>query len=99
FVALLAAAMGVQNAAVTHFSAITLHTGFVTGTLVKFAEYGAKYLSWLFDEIKTAPCGRGSVPGFVRVLRHSGRQDHFRLTVYLAAIWLCYVVGASCGTL
>jgi uncharacterized membrane protein YoaK (UPF0700 family) len=101
FVALLAAAMGVQNAAVTHFSTMTLHTGFVTGTLVKLAEQGAKYVTWLFDQIRsaerTAPSGRGSV--FIGALRDSVRQDHFRLTVYLAAIWICYVVGASCGTL
>jgi uncharacterized membrane protein YoaK (UPF0700 family) len=96
FVALLAAAMGVQNAAVTHFSTITLHTGFVTGTLVKFAEHGAKYLSWLFDQI-TAPSGRGSV--LTAVLRGSARQDHFRLTIYLGAVWICYAVGASCGAL
>ena len=93
FVALLAAAMGVQNAAVTHFSTITLHTGFVTGTLVKFAEHGAKYLSWLFDQIRSP---RGS---FTAALQDSARQDHFRLTVCLGAIWICYVAGASCGAL
>lgn len=93
FVAFLAAAMGVQNAAVTHFSTIMLHTGFVTGTLVKFAEHGAKYLSWLFDQIRLP--GR-SLSG---ALQDSARQDHFRLTVYLGGIWICYVAGASCGAL
>jgi len=93
FVALLAAAMGVQNAAVTHFSTITLHTGFVTGTLVKFAEYGAKYLGWLFDQTR--------LPGhsLLGVLQASARQEHFRLTLYLGGIWICYVAGASCGAL
>lgn len=37
-VALLTFAMGLQNATLTHFSSLTLHTGFVTGTLVKMCE-------------------------------------------------------------
>lgn len=90
YVALLALAMGVQNAALTHFSHLTLHTGFVTGTLLKVAEQGAKYLTWLNDEIREQNA--------LRALVQSPQQESFRETLILIGIWFAYVVGAATGT-
>ena len=91
YVGLLAIAMGIQNAALTHFSSLTVHTGFVTGTLVKFAEEFTKYLTWSFDRIRT--------PGIsiTEVFAQSSRQKAFLASFWLAAIWIAYVVGAYCG--
>lgn len=91
YIALLALAMGVQNAILTHFSSLTIHTGFVTGTLVKWMEQTAKYLTRLWDELGQP---RGTVG---RKLRISFRWKEFRLSVWLAAIWGAYVLGAVCG--
>ena len=92
YIGLLAAAMGIQNATLTHFSSLTINTGFVTGTLVKFAEQATKYLSWLYDRVSSGT-------GIGRSLAESARQKHFRATVWLALIWLAYIAGASCGAL
>ncbi len=93
YLALLAIAMGIQNGAVTHFSSLTLHTGFVTGTLVKFAEEFAKYLTWVFDRMRSR---QGSVTA---LLLHSPKPKPLRVALWLAAIWVGYVVGAYCGAL
>lgn len=82
FVALLAVAMGAQNGALTRFSSLTLHTGFVTGTLVKFAEHFAKYLVQVFDRM------RG---------RKAPDNKPFRVSAILLGIYLAYVAGAACG--
>ncbi|SRR5579884_75886 len=91
FIGLLALAMGIQNATLTRFSSLTLHTGFVTGTLLKFAEQFTKYLTWCFDEMH-----RHGMP-FTNVLRKSGRQKDFQLSVWLGSVWAAYVIGAICG--
>jgi uncharacterized membrane protein YoaK (UPF0700 family) len=92
YVALLALAMGIQNGALTHFSSLTVHTGFVTGTLVKCAERTAKYLTWIFDEI----CQRDQP--LIAVIRRSGKEKQFQLSAWLLMIWLAYVAGAVCGS-
>lgn len=91
YIALLALAMGIQNGALIHFSSLTVHTGFVTGTLVKCAERTAKYLTWAFDEVvqRNQP--------LIGVIRRSGRQKQFQLSLWLIGIWLAYVAGAVCG--
>lgn len=93
YIALLALAMGVQNAALTRFSSMTLHTGFVTGTLVKCAEESAKFLTWCFDQVRK--------PGasLTAVLARAPEQRPLRIALGLAVIWLLYVIGACCGTL
>ncbi len=93
YIGLLAVAMGIQNGAVTHFSSMTLHTGFVTGTLVKFTEEFAKYLTWAFDHIRSP---QGSVSA---LLKHSSEQKPLRIALWLAAIWIAYVLGAYSGAL
>ncbi len=92
-VGLLAIAMGIQNAALTHFSSLTLHTGFVTGTLLKFAEQFTKYLTWVFDHIRTSPGPLGMI------MARSFEQRAFRIALLLALIWIAYVIGAFCGAL
>jgi uncharacterized membrane protein YoaK (UPF0700 family) len=70
---------------------LTLHTGFVTGTLVKMTEQFTKYLTWSFDEFR-----QRHIPAR-DVLRSSYKQQDFRLAVLLGSIWTAYVVGAICG--
>ena len=90
-IALLSFAMGVQNAALTHFSNMTLHTGFVTGTLVKMAEQFTKFLTWSYDQVR-----REHRP--IRdVLRRSVAERDLSISVLLGLIWTAYVVGAFCG--
>ncbi len=91
YVGLLAVAMGIQNAALTHFSTLTVHTGFVTGTLLKCAENTAKYIDWFWDQIR-----RKGQP-LHSVIRSSSRQKVFRMSVWLGLIWLAYIIGACCG--
>lgn len=93
FVGLLAIAMGIQNAALTRFSSLTLHTGFVTGTLVKFAEEFTKYITWAFDHL------RGPSGSIGAVVAASSQQKALQAACWLAATWVAYVVGACCGAL
>lgn len=92
YVGMLAVAMGIQNAALTHFSTLTVHTGFVTGTLLKCAENTAKYLTWAWEQIlHKQPLNE--------VIRASGRQEAFQKSAWLGLIWIAYVIGACCGAL
>ncbi len=91
YVGLLAVAMGIQNAALTHFSTLTVHTGFVTGTLLKSAENAAKYLTWVWDQVR-----RHEQP-LNLIIRRSGQQRAFLMMVWLCLIWAAYVIGACCG--
>ena len=92
YVALLALAMGVQNGALTKFCGLTLHTGFVTGTIVKCAEETANYALWVMEELQKRR-------RLVRLLRESGQQSALRIGSWLAAMWTFYVVGAVFGAL
>lgn len=93
YVGLLALAMGIQNAALTHFSSLTLNTGFVTGTLVKFAEEFTRYLIWSFDRLRGP---RGSLRA---IFSQSLKQKSLQIALLLAGIWIAYVIGAVCGAL
>jgi len=93
YIGLLSLAMGVQNGALTRFSSLTIHTGFVTGALVKFAEEATKYFTWVFDSLR-APGG-----SLRKVLTQSFSQKPLQIAFWLAAIWIAYVVGACCGAL
>jgi uncharacterized membrane protein YoaK (UPF0700 family) len=83
--------MGIQNGTLTRFSSLTLHTGFVTGTLVKLAEQLAKYLTWTFDHL------RAREVNVRQTFIHSFEQRSFRVSAWLGIIWLAYVGGACCG--
>jgi len=88
-VALLAFAMGVQTATLTHIGALTIYTTFVTGTLTKFAESLTRALFWTYDEVL-----QHGMSHIVRVWR---QQKDVRETAMLLAIWSCYVLGAAAG--
>jgi uncharacterized membrane protein YoaK (UPF0700 family) len=90
-IALLALGMGIQNAALTHFSTMTVHTGFVTGTLVKSMEQLAAYVACLWDRVRE-PGGHLALK-----LRQSFGWKEFRLSAWLMMIWGAYVIGALCG--
>lgn len=92
YIALLGVAMGIQNGALTHFSSLTIHTGFVTGTLLKCAEEFTKYLTWAFDRVRRPGSSMG------QALKGSFEQTPLRLASWLAFIWIAYVIGAVCGT-
>jgi uncharacterized membrane protein YoaK (UPF0700 family) len=93
FIGMLAGAMGVQNATLTHFSTLTVHTGFVTGTLVKCAENMAHYLTWVWNQ------NRHKKQPLFLVLARSSEQKAFTTGSLLALIWLAYVIGACFGAL
>jgi uncharacterized membrane protein YoaK (UPF0700 family) len=88
-IGLLAVAMGIQNGTLTHFSFVTVHTGFVTGTLVKMAEELARYMAWLWDET--------SRRRWRSALRSSRHEESFQRSVLLAGLWMTYVAGALSG--
>jgi len=89
-IALLASAMGIQNSTLTHFSSLTLHTGFVTGTLVKLAEQFVACVTVFFDRF------RAGLP-VLSSLSAAGSHKSFRMTLFLALTWTAYVFGAALG--
>jgi uncharacterized membrane protein YoaK (UPF0700 family) len=91
-VALLAFAMGVQTATMTHVGALTVYTTFVTGTLTKFSESLTRALFWSYDQ--AAQSGRRMSD----IVRLAPKQKDVREAAFLAAIWICYLVGAAIGT-
>jgi len=89
-VALLAFAMGVQTATLTHIGPLTIYTTFVTGTLTKFAESFTRVLFWGYDSFRDS----GTMSDVVRLM---AKQQDARQTVLLASTWICYVLGAALG--
>lgn len=90
-IALLAFAMGLQNATLTHFSSLTLHTGFVTGTLVKMTEHLTKYFTWAYEQLCTGH------EHLTSLWRRSRDQENFQKGVLLGGIWGAYVIGGVLG--
>lgn len=88
-VALLAFAMGVQTATLTHIGALTIYTTFVTGTLTKLTESFTRALFWAWDHLRQA--------GAANFVRHATAQQDVREGTMLASTWLCYVLGAALG--
>ncbi|HTV64635.1 MAG TPA: YoaK family protein [Bryocella sp.] len=89
FVAMLAFAMGVQTATLTHVGALTLYTTFVTGTLTKMTESITRALFWIWDELPHT--------GISHAVKNAGGQKDVRQAATLAATWTAYVVGAAAG--
>lgn len=85
FLALLAAAMGVQTATLTRIGALTVHTTFVTGMLNKLAQLLSQgvFLSWDIHR------GRDV---------QAERQKVMREARFIFSIWLVYFIGAVAGT-
>ena len=88
-VAVLAFAMGVQTATLTHIGPLTVYTTFVTGTLTKLTESFTRVLFWLYDE---RSAGVSSVKARVWF------QPDVQEGAMLASTWICYVIGATIGT-
>jgi uncharacterized membrane protein YoaK (UPF0700 family) len=90
-VALLAFAMGVQTATLTHIGALTVYTTFVTGTLTKLTESFTRVLFWSYDHVRES--------GSSHIVRHALEQRDVREASMLAATWTFYVIGAAMGTI
>jgi len=90
-VALLAAAMGVQTATLTHVGALTIYTTFVTGTLTKMVESLTRALFWTWDELRQT--------GISHIVTTAPGQPDVRQAVMLACTWILYVIGAAFGAL
>jgi uncharacterized membrane protein YoaK (UPF0700 family) len=87
--ALLAGAMGIQTATLTGIGPLTVHTTFVTGMLNKIAQLVSHILFRAHDFRKS------------RTLKNAERgkqRFEIEMTLFLAAIWCCYVAGAAFGT-
>lgn len=91
-VAMLAFAMGIQTATLTHIGPLTLYTTFVTGTLTKFSESFTRSLFWAHDTLE-----RGA--SLSQVAKLSLGQADVQSGATLLSVWSCYVVGAALGTI
>jgi uncharacterized membrane protein YoaK (UPF0700 family) len=90
-VGLLAAAMGVQTAALQRVGPWTVRTTYITGMLTDMAQEAVSYVFWRRDQRRGAPdAGPDRLvhepPSFVRV-------------ALLAGVWCVYIAGAVCGGL
>ena len=84
-VIMLAAAMGVQTAALTRLGPLTIHTTFVTGMINKLAQLVSHSLFLAWDT-------------FVRHLpRKSEAKKSVHEAIYIFSIWLTYFCGAIVG--
>jgi uncharacterized membrane protein YoaK (UPF0700 family) len=86
-----ACAMGIQAATISHFDGITIHTSFVTGTLVKALDSFSDALWATWDRVKKPP---HDLMGAIRSSK-TDRQMHQFLS--FAANWTAYLIGAACG--
>lgn len=89
-IAMLAVSMGIQNAVLTKFSSVTIHSGFVTGTLVQLAEHLVAYGSALLELARRRK-------SFARALMLSTREKPFGLAIVFGCVWIAYVAGAVAG--
>ena len=90
-VALLAFAMGMQTATLTHLGSLTVYTTFVTGSLTQSAESLGRVVFWIYDTVRGGKA-------MSHIVRQLPRQVDAVDSVLLFGIWLCYVVGAATGT-
>lgn len=87
----IAAAMGIQSAALRKVGALTIFTTFITGTLTKLASDVADYIFWFRDQT------RGT--GMKQAIRLSPQQECFQAIVLLTALYCAYAGGALSGVL
>lgn len=91
--ALLAFAMGVQNATLTRVGALSVRTTHITGTISEFVEGFSQFLFWLFDRLRASGARRRR-----RVISVVTRQRSFQEAALTALLWIAFVVGAISGT-
>lgn len=89
-VALLAFAMGIQTATLTHIGALTIYTTFVTGALTKLTESFTRVLFWAYDLRQK---------GISHIVIYASGQPDVQEGAMLASNWTCYLLGAALGTL
>ena len=73
-VALLAFAMGVQTATLTHVGALTVYTTFVTGTLTKISESLTRSLFWGYDQAEQSGRPMSHIVGLAAKQRRCTRD-------------------------
>lgn len=88
YLALLAAAMGVQTATLTRVGPLTVHTTFVTGMINKLAQLVSRILFRAYDFIR----GRATVE------KRAEQSTESKQAMFIFFIWVCYVLGAIGGT-
>jgi uncharacterized membrane protein YoaK (UPF0700 family) len=88
-VALLACAMGIQTATLTHIGALTIYTTFVTGALTKMTESFTRALFWAYDLRRN---------GMPHIVGHASGQKDVQEGAMLLCNWMCYLLGAAVGT-
>lgn len=90
--AMLAFAMGLQNATLTHVGALSVKTTHITGTLTQFAEGLSQFYFWSRDRLS---CKRSS--RWRRTLLVAPHQKSFRQALLMLLLWVAFVVGAICA--
>jgi uncharacterized membrane protein YoaK (UPF0700 family) len=82
-VALLAVAMGAQNASLRRVRGQSVHTGYVTGMLTQSMDNAVKALFAIYDRTRN------------RVGEPS--SDYVKRMIFYAGVWLAFTLGAFCG--
>lgn len=88
YLAILAAAMGVQTATLTRVGPLTVHTTFVTGMINKLAQLVSRILFRAYDFL----LGRATLE------KRAEQRSESRHAIFIFSIWVCYVLGAIGGT-
>jgi uncharacterized membrane protein YoaK (UPF0700 family) len=89
YLAILAAAMGMQTATLTGIGPLTVHTTFVTGMVNKLAQLVSRILFRGYDFL------RGHDDTAEKRTEQSVERKH---AIFIFSIWVCYVLGAAGGT-
>jgi uncharacterized membrane protein YoaK (UPF0700 family) len=84
-VALLAVAMGVQNASLRRVRNQSVHTTYITGMVSKSVESAVNFLFQIYDRLRKRMPETG--------------PDELPRALYYGALWFSFVVGAVCGGL
>jgi uncharacterized membrane protein YoaK (UPF0700 family) len=82
-VAMLAFAMGTQNASLRRVRGQSVHTGYVTGMLINSADNAVKALLAVYDQMRN----RVGEP----------LSDCIKRMIFYAGVWLSFTGGAFCG--
>jgi len=90
FLAVLAAAMGLQTATLTRVGPLTVHTTFVTGMINKLAQLVSHLIFRAYDRLRSRTEAGTS---------HGSAIRDVQASVFLLGIWLFYVGGAVAGSL
>jgi uncharacterized membrane protein YoaK (UPF0700 family) len=74
-------------------SGLHVYTTFITGSLVLFAEAASQYIVWFIAQWDPN-AGRGRL---MQILRANPRLAMVRHMALTAALWSCYLAGATAG--